>query len=375
VNPLSILHVLAPSGAGGLETVVRSLATGQRESGHEVRVLAVVNPAAPRYPVLAALDDAGIEVVTLAIHDRAYVKEGGFIAALCRRHRPSVVHTHGFRPDVLDATVARYLGVPTATTVHGFTGGGWRLAIYERIQRLAFRRFDAVVAVSRPLADQLAADGVPRERLHVVPNAFTPTAPPLDRVAARRALSLPSDRFVAGWVGRLSPEKGADVLIDGVARLTAAPVSVSVIGDGPDGEALRTRAVELGLGDRIAWHGAVPDASSLFRAFDVLILSSRTEGCPIVLLEAMAAGVPIIATRVGGVPEVVTPSEAILIPADDPAALAAALLDLYHARERAAARARAAHDRLLAQFQPEAWVARYDELYRRIQRPCTRNVA
>jgi glycosyltransferase involved in cell wall biosynthesis len=375
VSRLSILHVLAPTDAGGLETVVRSLAVGQRDNGHTVRVVAVVNPAAPASPVVTSLDEAGVEVLTLAIRDRAYLREGGFIADLCRRHDPTVVHTHGFRPDVLDATVARYLGVPTITTVHGFTGGGWRLALYERLQRLAFRRFDAVAAVSRPLADRLAADGVPRDRIHVVPNAYTSTTRLLDRAAARRALFLPEDRFVVGWVGRLSREKGPDVMIDAVARLATLPMSVSVLGAGPEREALGARAIERGVGGRITWHGVVRDAAAVFRAFDVLVLSSRTEGCPIVLLEAMAAGVPIVATTVGGVPDVVTGVEASLVPPEDPASLADAIRDVARDRQQATARARAAHARLVAEFQPGPWVERYDSLYRRIQRPGARNVA
>jgi glycosyltransferase involved in cell wall biosynthesis len=302
------------------------------------------------------------------IPDRAYVREGAFIADLCRRHRPAVIHTHGFRPDVVDAAVGRYLDVPTITTVHGFTGGGWRVGLYERIQCRAFRWFDAVAAVSHPLAQRLAASGVRRDRIHVVPNAFTPPAQTLDRATARQALSIPEDGFVVGWVGRLSREKGADILLDAVARLPGVPVNVSMLGEGPDREALQHHAAELGIGERITWHGVVRDACSLFRAFDVLVLSSRTEGCPIVLFEAMATGVPIVATRVGGVPDVVSPAEASLVPAEDAAALAAGIAEVFRDREHAAARARAAHRRLLAEFQPAAWVARYDALYRRIQK-------
>ena len=365
---LSILHLLAPCEAGGLESVVRALAIEQRDRGHATRVAAVVGAACREHPFVTSLKEAAVEADTLAIPDRAYLREGAFVADLCRRHRPDVVHTHGFRPDVLDAAVARHLGVPTITTVHGFTGGGWRVGVYERIQRLAFRSFDAVVAVSWPLAERLADGGVRRDRIHVVPNAHASRVRPLDRAAARRRLSIPDDRFVVGWVGRLSREKGADVLLDAVTRMDAAPLAVSVIGDGPEAPALRARAAALGIEDRIRWHGVVRDAAAVFRAFDVLVLSSRTEGCPIVLLEAMAAGVPIVAARVGGVPDILSPAEAALVPAEDPAALARAILDVCRDGEGAASRARAAHVRLEAEFHPRPWEARYEALYRRIRK-------
>src|SRR5713101_3623616 len=108
-------------------------------------------------------------------HGQACAGEEVHVAAMLelgRRLRPAVVHTHGYRPDVVDAGAARRLGIPTVTTVHGFTGGGWKNRFYERVQRRSHRRFDAVVAVSRPLVEQLLRDGVPPRRLHLVQNAW-----------------------------------------------------------------------------------------------------------------------------------------------------------------------------------------------------------
>jgi glycosyltransferase involved in cell wall biosynthesis len=243
------------------------------------------------------------------------------------------------------------------------------------MQRLAFRSFDAVVAVSRPLAESLAASGVRRDRIHLVPNAYIETVRPMDRTAARRELGVPDDPFIVGWVGRLSREKGGDVLVEAVARLSDVALKVSVFGDGPELEPLRIRAAALGLNERITWHGVVHEAASFFRAFDVFVLSSRTEGSPIVLFEAMAAGVPIIATQVGGVPDVVSPTQALLVPSEDPAALAAGLLSVYRDPGRAVVRARAARERLLTEFQPGPWLARYEALYRQIQRPGPRGTS
>jgi glycosyltransferase involved in cell wall biosynthesis len=121
------------------------------------------------------------------------------------------VHSHGYRADIVDAMHLRRT-VPIVTTVHGYTGGGIRNRVYEGLQRRAFRQFDGVVAVSAQLGRELGK-AVRSECLHVLPNAFHP--PPLaTRAAARAALGIPVDSFVAGWVGRMSKEKGADVLLD-----------------------------------------------------------------------------------------------------------------------------------------------------------------
>src|SRR5204863_178583 len=128
-------------------------------------------------------------------------------------------------------------------------------------------------------------------------------------------------RFRVGWVGRLRPEKGADVLLAALPLLADLPLVVSVVGEGRQRPQLQQSAARLGLGDRVRWLGNVAEAGRLFAGFDVFALSSRTEGTPIVLFEAMAARTPIVASAVGGVPDVVSPREALLIGADDPAAL------------------------------------------------------
>ncbi len=140
-----MVHVIAPGDVGGAERVVHALATGQHRAGHRVRVVAVLANGADRHPFLARLEQAGVETIPLPVPPRAYIRERSAIAELCRRLRPDVVHTHGIRVDVVDAAVARRAGMPTVTTVHGFTGGDFKMWVYERLWRRALRGFDAVV--------------------------------------------------------------------------------------------------------------------------------------------------------------------------------------------------------------------------------------
>jgi len=368
---LSILHVLAPSPVGGLERVVHALAIGHHRAGHDVHVAAVLDRGAVDHPFLIPLREAGVAVSPILLGPRAYLRERREVAAICRTRRPAVVHTHGYRADVLDAGVARSLGIPVVTTVHGFTGGDAKNRVYEHLQRRAYRRFDAVVAVSRPLGEALGRGGVGRERLHVVPNAWPGDRPVEEPHAAREALGVPAGAFHIGWVGRLSREKAPDVLLEALGRLRDVPFVASFIGAGPEQAALELRASELGLAERIRWHGLLPEAGRWFRAFDVLVLSSRTEGTPIVLFEAMSACIPIVATAVGGVPDVVSEREALLVAPEAPEQLAEAIRAVRAMPEAAAARARAAQQRLLRDFSMEPWLARYEAIYRSLLRPST----
>jgi glycosyltransferase involved in cell wall biosynthesis len=365
---MNILHVLAAGEVGGLERVVRTLATGQRCAAHRVAVAVVLEPGHCEHPFVRSLDGRDIEIVRIPVAPWSYLAERAVIADLCRDLRPDIVHTHGYRPDVVDSGVARGRGIAIVTTVHGFTGGSWKNRLYERLQRRAFRRFDAVVAVSQPLGEALVRDGVPGDRLRVIRNAWDGANNVLDRPAARRALGVPDAGFRIGWVGRMSHEKGPDVMLEGFALLADAPVRLSMLGDGERRADLQARAGTLGVSERTTWHGTAPDAAPLFPGFDVFVLSSRTEGTPMVLFEAMAAGVPVVATAVGGVPDVVSPAEAILVSPGDPAALAAAVRDTLDNPAAACARALAARRRLEREFTVQPWLQRYEALYRAVRR-------
>ena len=221
--------------------------------------------------------------------------------------------------------------------------------------------------MSRPLGDELARSGVPPDRLHVVPNAWSGRDEPLPRDQAREALAVRAARFHVGWVGRLTEEKGPDVLLAALRLLADLPLVVSVLGDGRERARLETWAGKQGLGERVRWFGNRPEAGRVFPAFDAFVLSSRTEGTPIVLFEAMATGAPIVATAVGGVPDVVSSQEALLVPPDDPAALAEAIRRVSSDPAGAAARARRARERLARDFAVAPWLARYEQIYRMLR--------
>jgi len=234
------------------------------------------------------------------------------------------------------------------------------------MQLMALRHMDAVLAVSRPLADRLAEAGVPAKKIHFVPNGFAPLARSSTRGAARQQLGLNASARVIGWVGRLSREKGADVMLDAIAACENA-WRLSMIGDGPEREALRLRAATLGIADRVLWHGPISNAAALFSAFDAFVLSSRTEGTPIALFEAMHSNVPIVTTSVGGVPDVVSSAEAILVPSEQPTMIARALDSILTDPAAAKQRSARASQRVIRDFGPDKWLAEVERIYRAIE--------
>ena len=367
---LRILHVLAPAVFGGLEQVVRSLSTGQRDRGHAVRLLAVVDEGREAdHPLVAELRAAGMDVTVAPVAARAYAAERRAVRDALASFRPHVVHTHGARVDVLDASVARRAGFPTVTTVHGFTGGGWKNRLYELMQRRAMRRMDAVVAVSAPLRRRMVASGVHADRVHTVPNAWAGNATIMPRNEAREFLGIGEIGVpIVGWVGRLTHEKGADVFLEAIAQLKDLALHAVVVGSGQEGELLERLTERLGIRDRVRWAGTIDRAGRVLPAFDLFVMSSRTEGTPIVLFEAMAAGTPVVTTAVGGIPDVVGSAEAILVEPDNAAALAQAIRQSLTDPASARSRSAAARARLHTRFALDPWLDQYDAIYRGIRR-------
>lgn len=366
-SSLRILQVTAPARTGGLESVVTQLAVALRSRGHDVHVAAVLSPGSEvDHPFVSRLRSLDVPVHTLLVGARDYLRERRAIGALADSLKISALHTHGYRADVLHGAVARKAGARHVMTLHGFVGGGWRDRVYEAMQIRAARRADVVVAVSRPIVDRLREAGVERQ-VRLLRNALGPNPQPLTRADARRALGLSGTDTLIGWVGRLSHEKGPDLFVEALAK-SPPHIGGVLVGDGPLRDAVRSLAAARGVDARLVFAGGLSDARRYLSAFDAVTLTSRTEGTPMVLLEAMWAGVPIVTTMVGGIPDVVSDREAWCCAPGDSDGLARAYVECTSLGS--AELARACQERTLrAQsivqrvFGIDSWVEAHEDFY------------
>jgi glycosyltransferase involved in cell wall biosynthesis len=380
--PLRVFHVTAPADVGGLERVVQGLAVGQRAVGHDAQVVAVVGPEDSPTAFLDPLSRSGVPVHMVRVRARGYLAERRAVTTLLARYRPDVLHTHGYRSDLLHLPTARRLRIPIVTTLHGSSRMGGVSHLFEWVQERMLKRFDGVIAVSGALHSRLLELGVTRERLHLIPNAWPGPqgGGRLDRKAARSLLGVGQDEYVYGWVARLIPAKGCDLLLEAIALMRPGGWSVAIVGDGPQKDMLLQRTQALGIGDRVRFAGQVPEAERVMTAFDSFVLSSRTEGTPMVLFEAMAARLPVVAHAVGGVPDVLGGGAGLLVPVGDADALAAALEAVRTRPEHADRRACIAGEKLSTEYSVHEWLQRHDRAYRAaaatvVSRPKPRNVA
>jgi len=267
-----------------------------------------------------------------------FVATLGVLRRLRRTIGPFVLHAHCAYPDAVGAALAaKLLRLPLVVTVHGSDINIVARKLLLRGQiRWALRSAAQVVAVSATLADRVAALTGRVERIACVPCAGHNPAVfrPRERADARAALRLPAHAKVAIYVGQLVPVKGVDVLIRAWGILAGHPARAAarlvVVGAGGEREALMQLAIREGVEARVAFVGVLPQAevADWLAAADVLCLASRSEGMPNVIVEALASGVPVVASSVGGIPEIVADGRnGILVPPGDPERLAAALVE------------------------------------------------
>jgi glycosyltransferase involved in cell wall biosynthesis len=244
-----------------------------------------------------------------------------------------IVCCNGYKANLLGRIAARRTGIPAIAVSRGWTAESFRVRLYERLDRWHLRWMDRIVCVSSAQAAKVQRTGVPPERIHVIPNAIDPDRFTHPDAAYRRDLetrfSQPRSRII-GAAGRLSPEKGFDILVAAAAvvRRTQPDVGFLLFGDGACREALQRQIDALGLSGVFLLEGFRPDLDAVLPHLDLLVLPSYTEGLPNVVLEACAAGVPVVATAVGGTPEVLGGGVGRLTPPGDAAALAEAISDV-----------------------------------------------
>ncbi len=288
-----------------------------------------------------------------------YLRLVGTGMALARRHGARVIHANSAAPVQWMLPAARLSG--RKLLVHLHIG-------YLRRSRavLGLRFVDRAVGVSGQVLEGLIADGLPPARARVIPNGVS-VAYRLQQPAAdlRAEAAVPPDALVLAAVGFLVPMKGYDVLLDALARLPPRPAWVLLLaGDGPDRARLAGQAAALGLGARVRFLGHVSDVTAVYRAADLLVQPSRNEGFSLSAAEAGLFALPVVATRVGGLPEVVTDGvTGLLVPADQPTPLASALARLMGDPALRSRLGAAGAARVRALFDPALMPARFAALY------------
>ena len=333
----TVLHVRVVSGAGGGpdKTILRS-PRYLHDAGYDALCAYLRSPRDAGFAQLVSqAEEQQAEIIAVDDHGPLDVRVVQRMLAVCRERNVRIWHGHDYKSNALGVVLQRWWPMRLVTTVHGWVHHTGRTPLYYYVDRLALRRYERVLCVSRELVEQCHRHGVPRANCRLVENGielerFTRRQ---DQTAAREELQLAPTGPLIGAIGRLAKEKGFDHLLQALAQLHSQghAVRAVILGEGPERAALERLRDQLGLQQAVLMPGHVPDVRSWLEACDLFVLSSLREAMPNVVLEAMALETPVIATRIAGVPEMLTSEDdGLIIEPAQPAAIANAVARLLN---------------------------------------------
>jgi glycosyltransferase involved in cell wall biosynthesis len=327
-RPVTVMRVIARLNMGGPALHVAYLASGLRERGYQTTLVAG-SLARGEDSMAFVAEELGVAIERVPELGREIaplrdVRAALRLAALIRRERPQILHTHTAKAGAVGRIAALLSGDArppiVVHTFHGHVLRGYfdpvRTQGFQVLERWLATKTTKLIAVSPQVRDDLVALGVaPAHKFEVIrlgiELARRVQAPADARAQTRRSMGVPEEAFVVGWIGRMTGVKNTDAVLEAFQRLASDGIEayLCMVGDGPDREKVERRAHELGIVRRCLFLGYQEQVAPYYAAFDAMILPSVNEGTPVSAMEALAAGRPVVATRVGGIPDVVADGE------------------------------------------------------------------
>lgn len=371
-RPMRIMHFRRTADVvGGPETLILSVAKYLDRDAFDLTVLDFGPTADARSPFLAEVATHGIATAALPAAHKFDFRSIRSLAVLLEERRIDVLHTHDHRSNFTGYLATRRRPTPIVVTFHQPLRRYWWLRHIEILDDHLVRRFDRILPVAEAIRNEIVAKRPDlASRVKTVLNGvdldlFRPSADA--RATVRAELGLPDRAFVCATIGRVMEDKGLAYLIDALRRVARARDDVYqlIVGVGPQMGMLQGRVARAGLADRIRFTGHRRDIPDVLEASDLLVVSSLSEGLSVAIIEAMAAGRAVVATRVGGTPEIVVHNETgLIVEPRDRDGLASAILAIASDPARREAMARRARALALQNWSVQKMVRQFEDVYR-----------
>jgi len=372
---MKILHIIDSGGLYGAEIMLLNLMQEQMASGVESLLASIGNGGVAEKPIEKEARQRGIRVKAFRMKPGPNMLGALNVLRFAWAEKVDIFHSHGYKGNILFGFLPRSVRrVPMVSTLHGWTwsGGMSRMRIYEWLDSLSLSFVDRVIMVNAVMKDHPRIKSRQGLALEVVPNGI----PLHNNEQQRETAVLNADiigfcrqGYTIGAIGRLSAEKGFASLLEVVATFAAQgkDIRLVILGEGGLRSNLEITARRLGIENRVMMPGYVRDAKQYLPFFNIFVMPSLTEGLPIVLLEAMQAAVPIVASSVGGIPEVLEGGRCgLLIKPGCCESLAVGLTHVMQCPKEAEVRAHSARRRVLEDYSSKSMAQKYQEIYKKV---------
>lgn len=335
LKKIKVLHLGSPSGFYGAERWIISLIKCLDPNQVESLVGVIDDRDYANIPLCAEAERLNFSTYIVKARGKFNVSAVTTLRGHIKNDNIDIVHTHFYKTDLVGCLATIATRCKAISTPHGWASKPkLQLRVYEGIARMTFPFLDAVVPLSEEILNSLRCIPGLKSKLHLIKNAVDIGEAEEQVDIAEEMVTLRRDgKFILGYIGRLTPGKGLDVLLDTIARHSEPHWHVALIGEGEQAIELNSLAKELGISDRIHFYGFRLDRLAFLKGFDVFVLPSRSEGIPRCLMESMAAEVPIVATDIPGCRNLIDgENTGLLFPVDDSKALGDRIKKLSHAK-------------------------------------------
>jgi len=361
-----ILHLRSSSSVLGAERVILELCENLPTHGFDPIIGIPIVPTGTDSPLRDAAHAAGITVQDFPASGPFDLRVLRDVQNYVRKNRIQIVHSHGYREDLYALACRKHAAL--IATNHLWKRTTWRLQIYAKLDSYLLRRFPKIVAVSDEIAEEMCFSGIRKDRIDVIANGVNTDVLSQRDPDLRKEFGFDRGNVILGTVSSLTSEKAIHHAISAFAVCSSANPALRflIVGEGPELTSLRDLINDLGIENKIVLAGRRHDVPRIYATIDIFLLPSLIEGLPMALLEAMATGLPVIATAVGDVPKVVDSDVGALIPPADEFALVESIDRFSSNRNTRITLGRNAKRRIADHYSSRAMTAKYACLYEQL---------
>ena len=376
---MKIMHIIDSGGLYGAEAMLLDLMVGQKKIGLQPFLCSIGTADSGEKEIEREATRRGLELTAPRFRAGLNPHCAVSILRIARTRQIDIIHSHGYKGNILAGIIPRSVRkIPLISTLHGWTNtrAVSKMALYEWLDRRMLRYKDAVVAVNKLMLEdaRFKSAKIDRNSVYIVNNGIDSNPDSLNNTAKKDRTDITEftrDGFIIGAIGRLSAEKGFEFLLAAIALLHKQGLGVKLVlaGDGPLRADLQQQAISLGIDKIVLFTGYLANASLYLDCFDVLTISSLSEGLPITLLEAMRANVPVISTRVGGIPDVIADGKSgLLVNPGNAEELGEAIKWMAANPEMHDSMIKRAESRFRDNYTSEIMVMKYLDIYKKLTR-------
>jgi len=365
---IKVLHLISSTGLFGAENMTLELIRGLENKNVGCYLGILENKSQAHKSIIEKAHEYGLSAEIFPCRGRLDFAVVSYIKKFTVENGINLLHSHKYKTNLFSLLAVKNSKIPLISTCHNWLSDNPKMKFYEYLDKKVLRKFDRVIPVSKEIEEKLTVSGIPPHKICKIENGIDIRKFNIhnNSKAIKKELNIGEDRRVVGFVGRLDNNKGISYLLEAAKKILEDNTKIVflIVGDGPLKEKFYKKTQTLGIEKNVIFTGNREDMPEMYHIMDIFILPSLKEGFPLAVLEAMASKLPVIATRVGDIPDILSNESGILINPESVDEIKNALMDLIYNKDKAENIARSGYKRVVESYSAELMTERYLQVYK-----------